>query len=95
MKEYDLIVPDWAEPSPDMPRYDVDAKAAEPVPQEQMKLMLQRLLAERFQFVAHHEMRDKVHSVLRVAKGGPKLKEAAPVDAADASDTQQGGTVWL
>jgi uncharacterized protein (TIGR03435 family) len=42
--------------------------------------MLQRLLADRFQFAAHHEMREGVHSVLRVAKGGAKLKEAAAVD---------------
>jgi uncharacterized protein (TIGR03435 family) len=41
--------------------------------------MLQRLLAERFRFAAHHEMRAGVHQVLKVAKGGPKLKEAAVV----------------
>jgi uncharacterized protein (TIGR03435 family) len=79
MNEDNIVVPDWAVPSPDMPRYDIEAKAADPVPEEQMKLMLQRLLAERFQFAAHHEMREGVHQVLRVAKGGPKLKEAVPV----------------
>jgi uncharacterized protein (TIGR03435 family) len=80
MNEFNVVVPDWAEPRPDMPRYDIDAKAADPVPQEQVKLMLQRLLAERFQFAAHHEMREGVHRVARVAKGGPKLKEASAVD---------------
>jgi uncharacterized protein (TIGR03435 family) len=80
MSEFNVVVPDWAEPRPDMPRYDIDAKAADSVPQEQVKLMLQGLLAERFQFAAHHEMREGVHRVLRAAKGGPKLKEAAAVE---------------
>lgn len=80
MNQLNVVVPDWAEPRPDMPRYDIDAEADGPVPQQQVKLMLQRLLAERFQFAAHHEMRDGVHWVLRVAKGGPKLKDAAAVE---------------
>jgi uncharacterized protein (TIGR03435 family) len=79
MNEANVVVPDWAEPRPDMPRYDIDAKAADSVPQEQVRLMLQRLLAERFQFVAHHEMREGVQQVLRVAKGGSKLKAGTVV----------------
>jgi uncharacterized protein (TIGR03435 family) len=72
----EIVLPSWAE-GPAGPTYDIDAKAADPVPREQVKLMLQRLLADRFQFAAHHEMRQGVHRVLRVGKGGPKLKEAA------------------
>jgi uncharacterized protein (TIGR03435 family) len=79
MNQFNVVVPDWAEPRPDMPSYDIDAKAADPVPQEQVKLMLQRLLVERFRFAAHHEVTEGVHRALRVAKGGPKLKEAAAV----------------
>ena len=78
---WDIVVPSWAEERPGMPTYDIDAEVNGPVPQQQVKLMLQRLLAERFQFAAHHEMREGVHRVLRVAKGGPKLKEAAAVVA--------------
>ena len=48
------------------------------MPQSQVKLMLQQLLANRFQLAAHHEMREGVHLVLRVEKGGHKLKDAAP-----------------
>jgi uncharacterized protein (TIGR03435 family) len=77
---WNIVVPSWAAEAPGQPLYDIDAEADGPVPPAQVKLMLQRLLAERFQFAAHHEMREGVHRVLRVAKGGPKLKEAAAVE---------------
>jgi uncharacterized protein (TIGR03435 family) len=38
----------------------------------------QALLAERFQLVLRHEMREQTAYVLTVAKGGPKMKESAP-----------------
>jgi uncharacterized protein (TIGR03435 family) len=79
MRSWNMIVPSWAAEAPGQPLYDIDAEADGPVPQQQVKLMLQRLLAERFQFAAHHEMREGVHQVLWVAKGGSKLKETAEV----------------
>lgn len=75
---WDIVVPGWAAEAPGQPLYDIDAEAESPVPEPQVKLMLQRLLAERFQFAAHREMRVGVRRVLRVAKGGPQLKDAAP-----------------
>jgi uncharacterized protein (TIGR03435 family) len=80
MRSWNMVVPSWAEEAPGQPLYDIDAEADGTVPQSQVKLMLQRLLAERFQFTAHHEMSEGTHLVLRVAKGGPKLKEAAAVE---------------
>jgi uncharacterized protein (TIGR03435 family) len=80
LQSWDIVVPGWAEPRPGQPLYDIDAEADGPVPEQQVKFMLQKLLAERFQFAAHHEMREGVHRVLRVAKGGPKLKEAAAAE---------------
>jgi uncharacterized protein (TIGR03435 family) len=80
MRSWNIVVPSWAAETPEQPLYDIDAEADGPVPQAQVKLMLQRLLAERFQFAAHHEMREGVQRVLRVAKGGPKLKEAGAVE---------------
>jgi uncharacterized protein (TIGR03435 family) len=64
--------PNWL----DTNRYDVNAKAAEPVPEAQLKLMLQTLLADRFQIRLHRESREAPGYALVVAKGGPKLKEA-------------------
>src|SRR5262245_21986027 len=38
--------------------YDIEAQAEKPVPVEQMKVMLQRLLAERFKLVLHREKKE-------------------------------------
>lgn len=77
---WDLVVPNWAELRPGAPTYDIDATATRPVSQQQCKLMLQRLLVDRFQFVAHHEQRLGVHRVARLTKGGSKLMETAAVE---------------
>jgi uncharacterized protein (TIGR03435 family) len=42
---------------------------------ERLRLMLQSLLAERFQLTVHHETKELPVLVLKVAKGGPKLTE--------------------
>ena len=58
-------------------RYDIEARAATGNPtNDQMRLMVQSLLAERFQLAAHFEARDVPVFELRVAKPGklgPKL----------------------
>ena len=82
MRSFNIVVPAWAEQTPEQPLYDIDAEADGAVPQAQVKLMLQRLLTERFQFAGHHEMREGLHRVLRIAKGGPKLKETAAAEPA-------------
>lgn len=62
----------------DSTRFDVEAKAADPVPEAELRRMLQSLLAERFQLKLHRENRDMPGYTLVIAKGGPKLKEAKP-----------------
>jgi uncharacterized protein (TIGR03435 family) len=62
----------------DSNKYDIEAKAAEPVSEAELKRMLQSLLAERFQLALHRETREMPGYTLGVAKGGPKLKEAKP-----------------
>jgi uncharacterized protein (TIGR03435 family) len=42
----------------DSARYDVEAEAAEPVPEAELKRMLQSLLADRFQLTLHRESRE-------------------------------------
>jgi uncharacterized protein (TIGR03435 family) len=57
--------------------YDIDAVAAEGVPTAgNWDVMLQKLLAARFQLTLHHELREMSVYTLTVAKGGPKLKTA-------------------
>jgi uncharacterized protein (TIGR03435 family) len=65
--------PGWA----DSERYDVSAKPESRASQEQLKLMLQTLLADRFKLVLHRETRQLPVYELIVGKGGPKLKESA------------------
>jgi bla regulator protein BlaR1 len=88
--EEDRIIgaPGWVKTD----RYDIQAKVA---PEDALKLdklkreermsMLQPLLAERFNLKFHHETREMPVYVLVVAKGGPKLKEAAAPTASATS----------
>jgi uncharacterized protein (TIGR03435 family) len=56
--------------------FDVSAKAANEVSKEQIKIMLQTLLADRFKLALHYEAKnDSVYKMV-VAKGGPKLQES-------------------
>ena len=56
-------------------KYDIIAKADGRATTEQLKLMLQSLLATRFQLTFHRETRELVLYDLVVGKGGPKLHE--------------------
>jgi bla regulator protein blaR1 len=68
-------------------RYDIEAKvsssdtdALHDLSPDQRRLMLQPLLADRFQLKVHTEVRELPVLTLVVAKGGPKLHEAKPGD---------------
>jgi uncharacterized protein (TIGR03435 family) len=62
--------PDWI----DKDKYDITAVPdTEGAPNNrQWKLMVQKLLAERFQLTFHHDKREMPVYILSVAKGGPK-----------------------
>ncbi len=66
-------------------RYDIIAKIPSGATQEQVYLMLQNLLAERFGLVFHKEAREMPAYELAVGKDGPKLTPAkAPAGNPDA-----------
>jgi uncharacterized protein (TIGR03435 family) len=65
--------PNWL----DSAAFNIEAKAAGPVPGAQMRLMLQSLLAERFKLAVHLETREEPVYELVVDKGGYRLREAA------------------
>ncbi|MBZ5581580.1 MAG: TIGR03435 family protein [Acidobacteriia bacterium] len=70
-------LPGWAGPdgARDVEYYDVDAVAPVEKPtRSQLQIMLQSLLAERFQLRAHRETRDLPVYALMIAKGGAKFK---------------------
>src|SRR5579864_3352198 len=49
--EFQITGPGWLNSE----RFDIVAKAAEPVPDDRLKLMVQSLLAERFKLAVHRE----------------------------------------
>lgn len=57
-------------------RYDIVAKSAGVVPEDQLKLMLQTLLAERFQLTFHKQSKEMQVYALLVDKNGPKFHES-------------------
>jgi uncharacterized protein (TIGR03435 family) len=59
----------------DSEHYDLTAKAEGNPNQDQVFLMLQKLLEDRFQLRLHHETKEMPVYALVVAKNGPKLKE--------------------
>jgi uncharacterized protein (TIGR03435 family) len=74
--------PDWL----DSDRYEIVAKADQPVGDGILMTMLQTLLAERFKLAIHRETRQIQAFVLEVAKNGPKLESAG-----DAESTTRNG----
>jgi len=69
MKEYQVSGPAWIGDE----RFDISAKAAGAAGEQQLRRMLQNLLADRFKITLHHEKKDLPFYALLVAKNGPKL----------------------
>ncbi|SPF54830.1 conserved exported hypothetical protein [Candidatus Sulfopaludibacter sp. SbA4] len=65
--------PEWL----DSDRFEIVAKAEQPVGDTVLMAMLQTLLAERFKLAMHRETRTVQAFVLEVEKKGPKLEKAA------------------
>lgn len=73
-------LPDWAQTD----RFDIEAHADGKPTKDQMRLMMQALLKERFGFAMHYEMRETAVYALQVAKPGklgPQLRPH-PADVA-------------
>jgi uncharacterized protein (TIGR03435 family) len=81
---YQVSGPDWI----DAERYDISATIAAGATKDQVQLMLQKLLAERFKAILHHEARDFPVFELTVAKSGSKLRESSSVPAAATGDSK-------
>jgi len=85
---YRVDAPGWLDSS----QFDVAATVPQGATREQATLMLQNLLADRFQLKLHHSTKDLSVYILVVAKNGPKLKESAVVrlSSSCACRTRQG-----
>jgi len=70
---HDLVAPDWVSLGGKLNGFDVDAKIPAGTDKEHYRLMLQRMLAERFHLAAHRETRQRPMYVLLLGKQTPKL----------------------
>ena len=77
-----LVGPRWlTEPNTDpsvVTRYEILAKVPGDAKKDQIPLMLQKLLEDRFKLQAHRDSRATQVYVLGVGKGGPKLETSVP-----------------
>jgi uncharacterized protein (TIGR03435 family) len=79
VKPFQITGPAWL----DSERFDINATMPPETTREQLHMMLQNLLAERFKLTIHRETRELPLYLLVVAKGGPKLKESTEAPAGD------------
>jgi len=87
MKSYQMFGPGWLREA----RYEIVAKAPAGSRRQDLPVMVQTLLQERFKLQAHQETRGIPALLLVPAKTGPKLKEAA----ADSGDGEGGAQVAM
>ena len=74
LKDYEISGPDWIKNDN---RYDIIANAPG-ASENQMRLMLQTLLIDRFQMKVHRETKNLDVYALLPGKGSPKVKVATP-----------------
>jgi len=86
VKDYQISGPDYI----DSQRFDIIAKVPGGATKEDVQVMWQNLLKERFGLKLHHETKEMPMYALVVAKGGSKLKESDPTPAASL-DSGPGG----
>jgi uncharacterized protein (TIGR03435 family) len=85
IQPYQLSALSWMESE----RFTVNARVPVGTTVEQLRLMQQNLLAERFKLTYHHEEKEMPRWELVVAKGGPKLK--ASVGEPTGTDGREAG----
>lgn len=75
LKAQQISGPSWLESE----RYVIEAVVPSGANPEELRLMLQKLLTERFQMTVHHETKSASVYRLKVAKNGPKLAIGQPM----------------
>ena len=79
VKRFQLTAPDWINGE----RFDIIAKVPPGATKDDLRVMLQNLLAERFQMKVHLEKKEMQAYALVAAKGGVKLKPSADAPPGD------------
>jgi len=91
-QNWEVIGPKWRDYPTDV-IYDIAAKTASPVPESQLKLMLQTLLKERLGLSYHVETRQIPVYALVVAGNGPKFHKSET--EGDAKVELVSGRTWM
>jgi uncharacterized protein (TIGR03435 family) len=72
----------------DSERFDIVAKTPQGATKEQVRVMLQNLLANRFKLTLHHETKELPIYALVLGSKGPKLKDSTVPGTLAAADSQ-------
>lgn len=89
VQESQIAGPAWI----DSDKFDITAKADGPATDDEMKRMMQALLADRFKLRFHHQEKELKAFVLTIAKGGAKVTPAAAPDAKPYRQNSANGSV--
>ncbi len=81
--------PDWISSE----RFEIQAKADQPVGDKALMVMLQGLLADRFKLALHRETRTLPALVLEVGKNGSKLEKAEGGGSSTNTSGHRGGVM--
>jgi|SRR5579872_1003367 len=92
VKDFQIVGPNWLNDD-ETTRFTIEATMPPDTTKEQLRVMLQSMLADRFKLRIHRETRDLPKYSLVVSKNGPKMKETAEVHAptGDAPSVPRGG----
>jgi uncharacterized protein (TIGR03435 family) len=74
-------------------RYDITAKTAERTSEDEMRLMLQGLLADRFGLKFHHEKKELSVYLLTAGKNGPNFHDVGPKNQSKFVESKNEGPV--
>jgi uncharacterized protein (TIGR03435 family) len=89
LQEFEIVgVPKWVNKKDWPIHYEVVAISSDPAPlsTESARVLLQEILADRFQMKFHQEMRELSVYALVVARNGPKFTESPPLNCTIRSD---------
>lgn len=87
VKRNQIVGPSWLNTTEEI--FDIDARMPAGATAPQAPLMIQAMLADRFQVVIHRETRERAGYFLVTAKDGPKLTTAEPETEPDAGAASQ------
>jgi uncharacterized protein (TIGR03435 family) len=85
VSEYQVTGPDWL----DSDRYEIAGKAAGPATEEELRLMMQTLLRERFKLALHLQTKELGAYLLVAGKNGPKVHESTTEGEASIETNQR------